>query len=117
MTLNQLLSSTIPLTMWITSTPIFRMRALKGCSSMGGSVAECPSSIFVRALPVKATGPVHTNSTLVREVYDLSSRDLLGLVILQLIDDRHDPAMFFHDVRIISMPAVADASPLCISCE
>ncbi len=84
---------------------------------IGACIAECSSSIFVGSLAVKATGPVHSNTNLVREVYDLSSRDLLGLVILQLIDDRHDPAMFFHDVRIISMPAIADALPLCISCE
>jgi hypothetical protein len=49
---------------------------------MGGSIAECPSGIFVGSFAVKATGPVHTNTTLVREVHDLSPRYLLGLVIL-----------------------------------
>jgi hypothetical protein len=75
------------------------------------TIAECPARDVVASLAVEASRPVDADATLMREVHDFSGRDLLGLVVLEPIDDGDYPAMFFHKARIITTRAVVDPRP------
>ena len=78
------------------------------------SIAECAARIVIASFAVEAPRTINADATLMREVHDLSGRDLLSLIVLQPIDDGNDPAMLFHEARIITTRAVVDPRPKCM---
>lgn len=78
------------------------------------SIAECAARVVIGSLAVEAPRAINADATLVREVHDFSGRNLLSLVVLQPIDDGDDPAMFFHEARIIATRAVVDPRSKCV---